>query len=131
MTTNYFKVEAPYPAVASVMLLPSPKIGNNVGLLSEVRVITMMDGSRRSFIKKADDKQRYRWDFTLSSDKREEFEDFIQRYRGSTFRITWRGETYIGKVTLNPIETTGAGRAGGWPGGEAYRTTLELVEVKV
>lgn len=131
MATNYFKIEAPYPAVASVMLLPSPKIGNNMGLTSQVKVITMMDGSRRSFIKKADDKKRHRWDFVISSDKAEEFADFIERYRAATFRVTWRDEVLIGKVTLSPVEINGAGRAGGWPGNESYRTTLELVEVSV
>lgn len=129
--TNYFKLEAPYPAIASVMLLPSPKIGNNVGLLSGVNVITMMDGSRRSFIQRADNNKRHRWDFTISSDKVEEFVDFIERYRGATFRVTWRNEELIGKVSLSPVEISGAGRAGGWPGGESYRTTLELVEVTV
>lgn len=127
--TNYFRIEAPYPALASTMLLPSPRIGNNLGLRSQVTVIRMQDGSRRSYVRRGADKRRHQWSFVLSSDKMEEFADFVRRYRGSTFRVVWRDRTYIGKVSLNPIEVRGEGRAGGWPGGEAYETTMELVEV--
>lgn len=124
-----FRIEAPYPAIASTVILPQPRIGNNMGLLSDVRVITMMDGSRRTFIKRGGSKKIHRWDFLISSDKMEEFMDFVESYRASKFRVTWRGSVLIGKGTVNPIEPVGAGRAGGWPGGEAYRVTFELVEV--
>lgn len=129
MSTTYFRIEAPYPALASTMLLPSPQIGNNLGLTSQVTVVKMEDGSRRSFIKRGDGKKRHRWTFILSRDKMEEFKDFINRYRGAKFRVVWRDETLIGKVNLNPVELAGQGRAGGWPGDEAYESTLELVEV--
>lgn len=128
-TDNYFRIEAPYPALASTMLLPNAKIGNSLGLTSQVTVIRMMDGSRRSFIRRGGDKKRHQWNFLLAREKMEEFTDFVERYRGATFRVTWRDNTYIGKVTLNPVEVRGSGRAGGWPGGEAYDTTLELIEV--
>lgn len=127
--TNYFLIQAPYPALASTMLLPPPKMGNNMGLNAEVTIIRMMDGSRRSIIQKAGNKRRHRWPFVLSRDKMEEVQDFILRYRGATFRVAWRGQIVIGKVNLNPIEFAGDGRAGGWPGDEAYQVTLELIEV--
>lgn len=128
MAVEYFRVEAPYPALASTVLLPSPEMGNNTGLLSQVTVIKMMDGSRRSYIKKADGLKRHRWDFIISRDKSEEVSGMVERYRGDTFRIVWRGRTIIGKLSMNPVELAGVGRAGGWPGGEAYRATLEMVE---
>lgn len=124
----FFRLEAPVPAVASTMLLPSPDVGNNLGLMSQVVVVRMEDGSRRSFIKDGGGKRRHRWTFLLSRDKMEEFVDFIERYRGATFRAIWRSRTIEGKVSINPIEMGGEGRAGGWPGGEAYETTLEMVE---
>jgi hypothetical protein len=130
MATNYFRIEAPYPALASTVLLPSPEIGNNEGLLAAVRVIKMEDGSRRSFVQNADMKRRYRWTFILSHDKMEEFSDFVERYRGSKFKCTWRERTFIGKVAINPVEFVGEGRAYGWPGDEAYQVTIELVETK-
>lgn len=130
MAVEYFRLEAPYPALASTILLPSPRIGNNQGLLAQVTVVKMMDGSRRSFIKKADNRKRHRWDFTLSGDKRDEVSDFVKRYRGATLRIVWRGRTVIGKFGINPVEFTCVGRAGGWPGGEAYQLTLEVIETQ-
>ena len=130
MAVNYFRLEAPYPASASTVLLPSPAIGNNQGLLSQVTVIKMMDGSRRSYVKKAEGKKRHRWDFTISRDKMEEMSDFVTRYRGAKLRIVWRDRTVIGKFGINPVEFVGLGRAGGWPGGEAYQMTLEVIETE-
>lgn len=124
-----FRIEAPYPAVASTTLLPSPQQGNNQSLLSQVNVVRMMDGSRRTFVKKGGGKRLHRWDFTVSRDKMEEMTDFVERYRSSTCRVVWRGRSLIGKLTLNPTEAQGSGRAGGWPGGEAYDLTIELIEV--
>ena len=122
--TTYFILQAPYPALASTVILPSPEIGNNMGLQSSVNVIKMEDGSRRSYIKK-----RHQWNFIFSRDKMEELQDFVRRYRGETFKVTWRERSIIGKATLNPVEFRGEGRAGGWGGDEAYSTTLEIVEV--
>ena len=121
-TSNYFRIEAPYPAIASTVLLPRPRLGNNLGSSSSVRVVTMMDGSRRSFIKRGNGKKTHRWDFLIADGKMEEFMDFIERYRAATMRITWRDRTIIGKVNANPVEVIGAG-------GEAHRVTVELVEV--
>lgn len=130
-TSNFFRIQGPHPALASTVLLPSPRLGNNLGALSNVRLITMMDGSRRTFIQRGDSGKTHRWDFLITSDKMEELMDFIQRYRAATLQVTWRGEVFIGKGTANPAEALGAGRAGGQPGGEAYRVTFELVEVAV
>lgn len=129
MATEYFRLEAPYPAIASTVLLPRPRIGNNLGLRSDVRVITMMDGSRRSFIRRGAGKKTHRWTFRITSDKMEEFMDFIERYRAEKFRATWRGRSIVGQITGNPVEPVGAGRAGGQPGGEVYNVTIEMVEV--
>ncbi len=125
MATEYFRVEAPYPALASTVLLPQPEMGNNSGLLSQVTVIKMMDGSRRSFVKKAEGKKRHRWDITTGEGKMEELADFWKRYRGSTFKVSWRGETFIGKLGINPVELRGIG---GQPA--RYQVTIELIETQ-
>lgn len=124
-----FRLEAPYPALASTILMPRPNMGNNLALQSEVGLIRMMDGSRRSYVKKGGDKKLHRFDFLLSREKMEELVDFVERYRGDKFRAVWRNRHIIGQLTLNPIEPSGEGRAGGWPGEEAYQVTIELVEV--
>lgn len=116
-----FRVEAPYPASASTMILPSPDVGNNTGLLGSVIVLRMEDGSRRSYIKKADGKKRHRWTFLLSRDKMEEFTDFFERYRGDKFRILWRDEIVICRLGVNPVEVRASG-------GNSYTTTVEMVE---
>lgn len=89
----------------------------------------MSDGSTRSYIKRAEGNKRHRFDFIISRDKMEEVADFVSRYRSDEFRIVWRDEVIIGKLALNPVEFRGNGRAGGWPGGEAYDLTIEITEV--
>lgn len=124
MATKYFRIEAPYPALASTVILPQPEIGNNEGLLAAVRVIKMEDGSRRSFIQNADGKKRYRWTFILTHEKTEEFSDFVLRYRGSKMKVTWDDRpVVIGKVAINPVEYVGES-------GDVYQVTIELVETK-
>ena len=125
---KYFRIAAPYPAIATTLLLPQPQPGNSIGLVSSVNVIKMEDGSRRSFIKRGSGKKKHQWAFLMSRDKMEEFINFIRDYRGATYSIVWRDRTIIGKCTLSPVEFRGDGRAFGWPGGEAYETTLEVVE---
>lgn len=129
MSNDSFRIESPWPGAASTLILPSPVIGNNRGLRSQVRIIRMMDGSKRSFVKRGGDKYTHRWEFTLSRDKMEEVSDYIKHYRAATHRVTWRSKQFIGKLILNPAEFAAIGRAGGWPGDEAYNLTLELVEV--
>jgi hypothetical protein len=110
------------------MLLPQPETSNNQGLLADVKIIRMMDGSRRSFIKKGSGLKMHRYDFVSSRDKMEEVIDFVRRYRGKLYRVTWRDRIIYGRVSATPIEFSGNGRAGGWPGGEAYGFTLEITE---
>lgn len=130
MAVTYFRMEAPYPASASTIVLPSPQLGNNEGLLSQVTVIKMMDGTRRSYVKKAEGKKTHRWDFQITRDKMEEASDFVNRYRGARLRIVWGTRTIIGKFAVNPVEFGCIGRAGGQPGGEKYQMTLEVIETE-
>lgn len=129
MSTQYFKIHAPYPAIASTVLLPQPDVGNAEGLTAGVVVLRMDDGSTRSFIKRGSNTKRHQWAFLLSFDKADELMDLLERYRGDTFKVEWRGRTVIGKLNSAPIESNGQGRAGGWPGDEARSVSFELVEV--
>lgn len=123
------RLEAPFPALASTILLPSPDMSNNQGLSAQVNVVRMMDGSSRTTVKAAEGKRLHRYDFLLSRDKMQELVDFVRRYPGKTYRVSWRDEVVVGRLSLNPVEPRGDGRAGGWPGGEAYSVTLELREI--
>lgn len=123
-----FILEAPYPALASTILLPNPKIGNNYGLSAQVTIVKMMDGSSRTYITDGNNERLHRWDMIVSHDKMNEVTDFLNRYSAATMRATWRDRVIIGKAVLNPVEVTGDGRAGGWPGNEAYAITIEMRE---
>ena len=114
------RLEAPYPSLASVIILPSPDMANNRGLNAQVTVVRMMDGSYRSTVKRASGKFSHRYQLKLSRVKMQELVEFVERYRGATVRAVWR-DTVIGKMTLNPVEPAGLGR-------EYYTMALEITE---
>ena len=121
MTQQYFRIEAPAPAIASTLLLPQPEEGNLRGINTEVVLHTMMDGSRRTYVKRGGQDKTHRWNFRLSDAKVTEFANMVERYRGETFRCHWRGRVIEGKATLNPLDIGGAGN-------EYYNVTFELIE---
>ncbi len=121
MAQQYFRIEAPAPAIASTLLLPQPEEGNLRGLNTEVVLHTMMDGSRRTYVKRGGQNKTHRWNFRLSDAKVTEFANMVERYRGKTFRCHWRGRVIEGKATLNPLDIGGAGN-------EYYNVTFELIE---
>jgi len=104
-----FRLEAPYPAVASTIILPSPDLANTLAQAGTVNIQRMMDGSVRTFIKRKSSRETHKWDFLCTQAKTDELVGFIKRYPGATYRAVWR-DTVIGKITLNPIETAGQGR---------------------
>ncbi len=121
MAQQYFRIEAPAPAIASTLLLPQPEEGNLRGVNTEVKIHQMMDGTRRTYVKRGGLNKTHRWNFRLSDAKVTEFCNMVERYRGKTFRCHWRGRVIEGKATLNPLDIGGAGS-------EYYNVTFELIE---
>lgn len=117
------RIEAPYPLLATTLLLPNPREANSVALGSTVEVQRMMDGSVRTYVKRRLGRRKHRWDFLVSVDKAQEVRDFVARYPGAKVRVVWR-ETIFGYLTLNPLEEAGQGGVD-----ERYLVTLELETV--
>lgn len=124
-----FRLEAPYPAMVSTTLLPSPRWGDNKGIKGTVTTMRTMDGTLYTYVKSREGKMKFQWEFELSRNKALELRAFIEAYFGNIIRATDHdGDVWVGYLINNPFEFTTQGRAGGWPGNESMVIRLEFEE---
>lgn len=124
-----FIVQAPYPAVKTTLLIPSPRMGNGKNLQATVQTLRMVDGTLYTYKKSKRGRKVHRWEFIVSSDKALEIKAFMDSYQGNLMKVVDHDEiTHIGYLVLNPFEEICDGRSSNWPGGEAYQITLQLEE---
>lgn len=123
-------LKAPYPAVRTTTVLPSPKFDDSVALKAVVKTMRAMDGTLYTHVRSSGNKKSVKWDFEISRNKALELREFIDKYNTSKIQaIDHNNVTWVGFLKNNPFEFTGAGRAGGWPGGETMTITLEFEEI--
>jgi hypothetical protein len=116
-------ISGPHPSNTNQVVLPNPLLSNTDSLGATVQVIRMMDGSARTHIKPKSQRRKFRWSFQIGRSKLQELEDFTISFSGFPVRVFWRNETFIGWITLNPMEANGEI-------GETFRTTIEFEEKK-
>ena len=124
-------LKAPYPAVRTTTLLPSPKFDDSVSIKATVKTMRAMDGTLYTHVRSSGNKKTLKWDFEVSRHKALELRDFIDKYNTSKIQVVDHNNvTWIGFLKNNPFEFIGAGRAGpSWPGGETMTITLEFEEI--
>ncbi len=125
-----FIIKAPYPAMRTTLLLPSPKFDDSVALTATVMTMRAMNGTLYTHVKSRSGRKTLRWDFEISRHKALEFREFIDVYCASKLHVTDHNNTvWIGYLKNNPFEFTGQGRAGlNWPGGETMVVSIEFEE---
>jgi hypothetical protein len=124
-----FIVQAPYPAITDNLLLRSPEFSNQRNKAHTLSTIRTGDGTLYTYIKKKRGREVHQWEFKVSYKKMLEVKEFFRSFISDLVRIYDHNDTvYIGYMTVNPWEGSGEGRAGGWPGNEAYGFTLQLEE---
>lgn len=126
-----FVIQAPFPAMKTTLLLPSPQTGNVQQPRHTVQTIRAMDGTLYTYRKPKRDRRLFRWDFTTSKRKGRETREFVKEYAGGLVRVTdHEGTVRVGYLTINPWEARGDGRAGGWDDvvPEAVQFTIEFEE---
>ncbi|MHA2380785.1 MAG: hypothetical protein ACXADS_16055 [Candidatus Thorarchaeota archaeon] len=95
-----------------------------------MNIVRTGNGDVYTYIKRKRGRQVHQWDFTVSYDKSLEVKEFFRTYGSSIVRVYDHDEiAYTGYANVNPWEAQGEGRAGGWPGDEAYGFTLQLEEL--
>jgi len=124
-----FLVQGPYPLTQTTLLLRSPELSNTKKLAAAVETMRSMNGTLYTYIKSKRGRKVHEWDFISSRDKMLEAKSFVEQYSGGLVRVVdHEGTSYIGYLNFNPLDSSGEGRAGGWPSGEAYRFSIQLEE---
>ena len=124
-----FLLQAPYPALVTTTLLPSPNWGDSKGIKGTITSMRSIDGTLYTYKKTKGSKKVFQWDFELSRNKALELRAFIEAYFGKAIKVTDHdGDTYIGYLVNNPFEFSTEGAAFGWPGDESMTARLEFEE---
>lgn len=87
------------------------------------------NGDLYTYIKKKRGRQVHQWEFRVSYKKILQVKEFFRTYSNLVRVIDHNDEVYIGYAITNPWEGQCDGRAGGWPGNEAYGFQLQLEEL--
>ena len=124
------QLQAPYPGIQTISVLPSPKFSNSEALKVEVIRKRAMDGTRYTYIKRKGGRT-LQWTFRLTRNKGLELRAFIQSYYASTIKvIDHSGRVWIGKFVNNPFEFDTPSRAAPaiapMPRGETQVITIEF-----
>lgn len=119
-------LQAPVPGVQTTSVLPNPSFNDAESIRASVRMQQSMDGTLYTTVKRGG-RSKLLYEFSLSRAKALELEAFYAAYFDKKIRMTnHKGEVWEGYITVNPFETTAAGRAGGWPGDEVVSATIEF-----
>jgi hypothetical protein len=124
-----FYLQAPYPTLQTVTVLPDPKFSDAMNLTDAVTVKRAMDGTRYTYVKTKGGRRKLKWVFQLTRNKGLELRAFIQSYFASKiYVIDHLGRVWIGHFTDNPFEFDTPERAAparqGWPRGEVQAISI-------
>lgn len=130
-----FFLQAPYPSLQTMTVLPSPKFSDSLALTDAVAVKRAMDGTRYTYVKTKGGRKKLKWEFLLTRNKGLELRAFIQSYFASQTLITDHlGRTWIGYFMSNPFEFDTPERGypprQGWPVGEVQAISIEFEGVQ-
>jgi len=100
-----FYLQAPYPTLQTLTVLPEPKFSDAMNLTDAVIVKRAMDGTRRTYVKTKGGRRRLKWTFQLTRNKGLELRAFIQSYFASKiYVLDHLGRNWVGYLTSNPFE---------------------------
>src|SRR5271157_2331883 len=129
--SSLFFLQAPYPNLQTMTVLPSPKFSDTMALTDAVMVKRAMDGTRYTYVKTKGGRRKLKWEFQLTRNKGLELRAFIQSYFASKIVVLdHKKRWWIGNFTSNPFEFDTTERAAparqGWPRGEIQHISLEF-----
>ena len=100
-----FQFSAPYPALQTTTLLPSPQFSDSEAILDSVSRKLAMDGTRYTYVKRRGGRRKLKWTFWLSRNKALELRAFIFAYFAANVQATdHNGRVWAGNFTNNPFE---------------------------
>jgi hypothetical protein len=123
-----FQLRAPYPAISTTLLLPSPLFGDSNALKSHVISLRSMNGTLYTYVRKLG-KRKLKWDFEVSRDKALEIQAFMEAFYDIKIQvIDHNDDKWVGYLKNNPFEFVGGGKALPWPGNETMTILIEFEE---
>lgn len=125
-----FVMQAPYPALKTTSLLPSPQFANTQGLKAKLKsIMRSMNNKRYTYVQTSPD-QLLAFQFLMTRAKSLEIREFVLAYFGSQIKITTHeGEVWVVRFINDPFEFTGERRAE--PAREMYTINLTMRGTKV
>ena len=131
-----FFLQAPYPVLQTMTVLPSPKFSDSMALTDAVAVKRAMDGTRYTYVKTKGGRKKLKWEFLLTRNKGLELRAFIQSYFASQIFITDHlSRSWVGYFMSNPFEFDTPERGypprQGWPVGEVQAISIEFEGVRI
>jgi hypothetical protein len=124
-----FIIKAPHPIYQTSIIMPSPERGNSEALAAEVQILRSINGKQYVYKKDKQGRRIFQWSFILSRYKAIELRNFVKAYYSCAIKIIDHDSNiFIGYLQNNPFELGNGSRAGGFPGDETQRITLEFEE---
>ena len=99
------KLEAPYPGVTTITLLPNPKFNDSEGRTHSLQLNRTMAGNAYSYVKTTAERSKLVMQFLLTRAKGLEFRAFLASYFSTQIKLTDHlGSIWVGKFTSNPFD---------------------------
>lgn len=100
-----FYIQAPYPTMQTLTVLPNPQFSDSTALTDAVIVKRAIDGTRYTYVKTKNGRRKMKWKFHLTRNKGLELRAFIRSYFASTLKVVDHlGRTWIGHFLNSPFE---------------------------
>jgi hypothetical protein len=120
-----FVMQAPYPAVKTTSILPSPQFADTQGLKTRIAsIMRSMNNRRYTYVHKNPD-ETLTFQFLLTRPKALELREFILLYFAAKVKITTHsGDVWAVNFVNDPFEFTGERKAE--PSREMYTINLTM-----
>ena len=107
-----FVMQAPYPALKTTTLLPSPQFANAAGLKSKIKsIMRSMNNKRYTYVQSSPD-QVLTYQFLVTRAKSLELREFVLLYFASPIKIiTHENEAWVVRFINDPFEFTAERKA--------------------
>lgn len=117
-------LKAPYPASATICILPDPEFENSERLQDEIQLKKAMNGTRYTYVNTLTP-HIFMWSFVLLHDKAVELLEFMEKYVADKWQVTMHDDQIIeGYLLTNPSTVSMNGRA-------VYGTNTEYATVSL
>jgi len=126
---SYVLLMAPFPAVASSIILPPPEFDDKENNTSKVAIKRAMDGTTRTYVNRSATRV-LSYTFDLTREKGLELEAFLSAYNGDKISLqNWKGELWEVHLLTNPLSFVQNRRSA--PGGPSVGVNLQFEGKKV